>query len=343
MNIIIDAMGGDNAPLEVLKGAIKARADFGVDITLVGDEATVRSCAKENGLELSGLHIRHANTVIDVCEDPLAILKKKKDCSMAVGMQMLADGQGDAFLSAGSTGALVVGGTMIVGRIKGVKRPALATVMPTTDQPVMFLDCGANSECRPEMLTQFAVMGSAYMNKILRVESPRVALVNIGTEESKGRPLEKDAYKQLSSAPVRFIGNIEAREIPLGGADVVVTDGFTGNVLLKLCEGMASFFSAGLKESLSSGLRNKLGAALVMPGIKELKKKFDYSEYGGSPLLGTEKPVIKAHGSSNAKAFYHAIKQAKAFTETGVIEKIAGTFADTKEGWFKKALQTVRG
>lgn len=343
MNIIIDAMGGDNAPLEVLKGAIKARADFGVDITLVGDEAAVRACAKENGLDLSGLRIRHADTVIDVCEDPLAILRKKKDCSMAVGMQMLADGQGDAFLSAGSTGALVVGGTMIVGRIKGVKRPALATVMPTTDQPVMFLDCGANSECRAEMLTQFAVMGSAYMNKILHVESPRVALVNIGAEESKGRPLEKDAYKQLSAAPIRFIGNIEARQIPLGDADVVVTDGFTGNVLLKLCEGMAGFFSTGLKKSLSSGLRNKLGAALVMPGIKELKKKFDYSEYGGSPLLGTVSPVIKAHGSSDAKAFYHAVKQAKEFAETGVIERIAETFSETKESWIKKAIQTVRG
>lgn len=331
MNIIIDAMGGDNAPLEVLKGAIKARADFGVEITLVGDENTVRACAKENGLDLSGLCIRHADTVIGVCEDPLAILRGRKDCSMAVGMRMLAEGQGDAFLSAGSTGALVVGGTMIVGRIKGVKRPALATVMPTTDDPVMFLDCGANAECRPEMLTQFAVMGSAYMNKILHVGSPRVALVNIGTEESKGRAVEKEAYKQLSAAPVRFIGNIEARQIPLGGADVAVTDGFTGNVLLKLCEGMGSFFSAELKQIFSSGLRTKLGAALVMPGIKDLKKKFDYSEYGGSPLLGTAKPVIKAHGSSDAKAFYHAVRQAKAFAETGVIEKIASTFADAEE------------
>ncbi|MCH5184141.1 MAG: phosphate acyltransferase PlsX [Oscillospiraceae bacterium] len=341
MNIIIDAMGGDNAPLEVLKGAIKARADFDVEITLVGDKKVIQACAKENGLDLSGLQIRHAETVIAVCEDPLDILKKKKDCSMAVGMRMLADGQGDAFLSAGSTGALVVGGTMIVGRIKGIKRPAIATVMPTTDQPVMLLDCGANAECRPEMLTQFAVMGSAYMNKILHVDSPRVGLVNIGTEESKGRGVDKDAYKQLSSAPIRFIGNIEARQIPMGEADVVVTDGFTGNVLLKMCEGMAGFFSSELKRNLSSGLRNKLGAALVMPAIRGLKKKFDYSEYGGSPLLGTAKPVIKAHGSSDAKAFYHAVKQAKDFTETGVIEKIAGSFADTKEGWFKKALQSV--
>lgn len=331
MNIIIDAMGGDNAPLEVLKGAVKARGDFGAEITLVGDETLLLACAKENGLDLSGLHLRHADTVIDVCEDPLAIMRGKKDCSMAVGLRMLAEGQGDAFLSAGSTGALVVGGTMIVGRIKGVKRPALATVMPTTGSPVMFLDCGANAECRAEMLTQFAVMGSAYMNKILQVDSPRVALVNIGTEESKGRPLEREAYKQLSSAPIRFLGNIEAREIPLGGADVVVTDGFTGNVLLKLCEGMAGFFSAELKNILSSGFRNKLGAAMVMPGIRELKKKFDYSEYGGSPLLGTAKPVIKAHGSSDAKAFYHAIRQAKAFTGTGVIQKIASTFEQAEE------------
>lgn len=341
MNIIIDAFGGDHAPLEVLKAAVKARADFGVEITLVGNEEKVRTCAKENDLDISGLQIRHADTVIDVCEDPLSIVRKKKDCSMAVGLQMLADGEGDAFLSAGSTGALVVGGTMIVGRIKGVKRPALATVMPTTENPVMLLDCGANAECRPEMLTQFGVMGSTYMNKILQVSSPRVALVNIGTEESKGRAVERDAYKQLSDAPIRFIGNIEARQIPVGGADVVVTDGFTGNVLLKLCEGMSSFFSIELKENLSQGLRNKIGSILVMPGLKGLKGKFDYSEYGGSPLLGTAKPVIKAHGSSNAKAFYHAIKQAKQFTETGVIDKITTTFADTKEGWLKKAIQSV--
>ena len=260
---------------------------------------------------------------------------------MAVGLEMLDKGEGDAFVSAGSTGALVVGGTMIVGRIKGVKRPALATVMPTTEQPVMFLDCGANAECRPEMLTQFAVMGSTYMQKIMNVESPRVALVNIGSEDSKGRNVEREAYKQLTEAPVHFIGNIEARQIPVGGADVVVTDGFTGNVLLKLCEGMGSFFSIELKKNLSGGIKTKIGSLLVMPGLKGLKKKFDYSEYGGSPLLGTAKPVIKAHGSSNAKAFYHAIKQAKLFTEMGVIDKIASTFADTKEGWIKRAIQNV--
>ena len=343
MNIIIDAFGGDNAPLEVLKGAVRARADFGVDVTLVGHERKLIACAKDNKIDLTGLHIRHAETVIDVCEDPLSVVKKKKDCSMAVGLQMLANGEGDAFLSAGSTGALVVGGTMLVGRIKGVKRPALATVMPTTDKPVMFLDCGANAECRPEMLAQFAVMGSVYMNKVLRVSSPRVGLVNIGSEESKGRPLEKETYKLLATQPIRFVGNIEARQIPLGDADVVVTDGFTGNVLLKLCEGMGSFFSTELKHSMSGGLKTKFGAMLVMPGLKELKKKFDYSEYGGSPLLGTAKPVIKAHGSSNAKAFYHAIRMAKQFTESDVIGKIEASFPEQKEGWIRKAIQSVRG
>ena len=341
MNIIIDAFGGDHAPLEVLKGAIRAREDFDIDLTLVGDEKKIKACAKANDLDLSKLQIRHADTVIDVCEDPLAIVKKKKDCSMAVGMQLLADGKGDAFVSAGSTGALVVGGSMIVGKIKGVKRPAIATVLPTTEDPVMLLDCGANSECRPEMLTQFAVMGSTYMNKILNVEKPRVALVNIGSEESKGREVERDAYKQLSAAPIHFIGNIEARQIPLGGADVAVTDGFTGNILLKLCEGMAGFFSVELKHIFSSGVKNKLGGLLVKPGIQDLKKKFDYSERGGSPLLGTAKPVFKAHGSSDAKAFYHAIKQAKLFAELGVIDQISSTFADTKEGWFKKTFSPL--
>ncbi len=343
MNIIIDAFGGDNAPLEVLKGAAKARTDFGVDVTLVGNERKLTVCAKENKIDLTGLRLRHADTVIDVCEDPLQVVKKKKDCSMAVGLQMLANGEGDAFLSAGSTGALVVGGTMLVGRIKGVKRPALATVMPTTERPVMFLDCGANAECRPEMLAQFAVMGSVYMNKVMRVSSPRVGLVNIGSEESKGRPLEKETYKLLTTQPIRFIGNIEARQIPLGDADVVVTDGFTGNVLLKLCEGMGSFFSSELKRGLSGGLKTKFGAMLVMPGLKDIKRKFDYSEYGGSPLLGTAKPVIKAHGSSNAKAFYHAIRMAKQFTETDVIGKIASSFPEQKEGWIRKAIQSVRG
>lgn len=330
MNIIMDAFGGDNAPLEVIKGGIDAAHDFSVGITLVGDEKKIRDCAADNGLDISALEIRHADTVIDVCEEPTAVVKGKKDCSMAVGLKMLSDGEGDAFVSAGSTGALVVGATMIVRRIKGIKRPALATVLPTAGNPAMLLDSGANADCRPEMITQFGIMGSAYMNKIMDVKSPRVALANIGSEESKGRELELETYKQLSAAPVNFIGNIEARQVPLGDADVVVTDGFTGNIMLKLYEGMGKFFSAELKNILTGKTKNKLAAMMILPDVREFKKKVDYSEYGGAPLLGTSKAVIKAHGSSDAKAFYNAVRQAKKFVDTDVTGEIVKALGEMK-------------
>lgn len=331
MNIVIDAFGGDNAPLEVLKGASQAQKDFNIDITLVGDEKAIKKCAKDNEVDISKLIIKHADTVIDVCEEPTNVIKSKKDCSMAVGMKMLSDGEGDAFVSAGSTGALVVGATFIVKRQKGIKRPALATILPTAGNPVMLLDSGANADCRPEMLVQFAIMGSAYMNKILRVESPKVCLANIGAEESKGRDLELETYIQLKSAPINFIGNIEARQIPMGDCDVVVTDGFSGNLLLKLYEGMAKFFAGELKGILTKDFKSKLAAFMVLGNVKEFRKKVDYSEYGGAPLLGTAKPVIKAHGSSNAKAFYNAIRQAKQFTETKVIDEISSAIESMKE------------
>lgn len=331
MNIVIDAFGGDNAPLEVIRGAVDANRDFNIDITLVGDENTIKKCAKENALDISALKIKHADSVIDVCEEPTNVIKSKKDCSMAVGMQMLADGEGDAFVSAGSTGALVVGATFIVKRQKGIKRPALATILPTASTPTILLDSGANADCRPEMLVQFAIMGSAYMNKILGVEFPRVGLVNIGSEESKGRELELETYKQLKNAPVNFTGNIEARQIPMGDCDVVVTDGFSGNLLLKLYEGMAKFFSGELKALLTKDFKSKIAALMVLNNVKEFKKKVDYSEYGGAPLLGTAKPVIKAHGSSNAKAFYNAIRQAKQFTETKVIDEISNAIESMKK------------
>ena len=322
MNIVIDAFGGDNAPLEVIKGAIDANKDFHIDITLVGDENTIKKCAKDNALDISALKIKHADSVIDVCEEPTNVIKSKKDCSMAVGMQMLADGEGDAFVSAGSTGALVVGATFIVKRIKGIKRPALATVLPTATTPTMLLDSGANADCRPEMLVQFGIMGSAYMNKIMNVESPKVSLANIGSEPSKGRELELETYKLLEKAPLNFTGNIEARQIPLGDCDVVVADGFSGNLMLKLYEGMGKFFSGELKTLLTKDFKSKIAALMVLKNVKEFKKKVDYSEHGGAPLLGTAKPVIKAHGSSDAKAFYNAIRQAKLFTETKVIDEI---------------------
>lgn len=330
MNIVMDAFGGDNAPLEVIKGAIDAQKDFNVDITLVGDENKIKKCAADNGLDITNLHIRHADTVIEICEEPTEVIKSRKDCSMAVGMQMLADGEGDAFVSAGSTGALVVGATFIVKRIKGIKRPALATILPTAAKPTMLLDSGANADCRPEMLVQFGIMGTAYMSKILGVNSPRVGLANIGAEPSKGRELELETYKQLQNAPVNFIGNIEARQLPMGDCDVCVADGFCGNIMLKLYEGMAKFFSGELKTLLTKDFKSKMAAMLVMKNVKEFKKKVDYTEYGGAPLLGIAKPVIKAHGSSNAKAFYNAVRQAKQTVENNVIGEITSALEAMK-------------
>ena len=331
MNIVLDAFGGDNAPLEIIKGAIDARKDFEVDITLVGDEEKIKACAKENSLDISSLKIKHAPDVIDICEEATNIIRSKKNCSMAVGMQMVADGEGDAFVSAGSTAALVVGATFIVKRIKGIKRAALASVLPTATNPTMLLDCGANSECRPEMLLQFGIMGSIYMNKVLGVKNPKVALANIGAEETKGRELELGTYALLKDAPVNFVGNIEAREIPKGNCDVVVADGFSGNLLLKLYEGMGKFFSNELKGMLMNGFLSKIGALFLLKKIKKFKKKMDYTEYGGAPLLGTSKPVIKAHGSSNAKAIYNAIRQAKSFSEGDVIGEVTKALAAIKE------------
>jgi len=322
MRIIVDAFGGDNAPLEIIKGAAQAHAGLGVDITLVGDEEKIRSCARENAVDISDLAICHAEQVMDVCCEPTKILKEYSNSSMAVGLKLLKDGGGDAFVSAGSTGALVVGATFIVKRLKGIKRAALATVIPTKQSPCMILDVGANAECRPEMLAQFGIMGSAYMNKLMKVDSPRVALANIGAEPTKGRELELEAYKQLSAAPINFTGNIEGRYVPLGEADVVVADGFSGNLILKTIEGMGKFFSSELKGMFKSGVGSKIGALFLLKKINAFKKKMDYTEYGGAPLLGTAKPVIKAHGSSNAKAIYNAVRQAKEFIEANVIGEI---------------------
>lgn len=331
MKIIVDAFGGDNAPLEVIKGSIEAKKNFNTDICLVGDEDKIKKCADENSLDISSLEIKHAKSVIEICEEPTEIIKSKSDCSMAVGLKMLADGDGDAFVSAGSTGALVVGATFIVKRIKGIKRAALATVLPTQSKPTMLLDVGANADCRPEMLVQFSLMGSIYMNKIMSVDSPEVMLANIGEEPSKGRELETETYKHLGLARLNFKGNIEARDIPKGKCDVVVTDGYTGNIILKLYEGMGKFFSTELKGILLGNFVSKIAALMLVGKVNKFKKKMDYSEYGGAPLLGTAKPVIKAHGSSNAKAFYNAIRQACRFTETNVIGEVSESLLKMKE------------
>lgn len=330
MRIIVDGFGGDNAPLEVLKGAVLAVKNLGVEITVVGDTEKINTCAKENNIDISQLKVHHADTVMDVCCDPALILKEYSNSSMAVGLKLLKDGEGDAFVSAGSTGALVMGATFIVKRLKGIKRAALATVVPTINKPVMLLDVGANAECRADMLLQFGLMGSAYMNKLMGVDSPRVSLANIGAERTKGREVDIEAYGLLEKAPINFIGNIEAREVPLGGSDVVVSDGFTGNILLKTYEGMGKFMGISMKEMLTGGILSTIGALFLLKKVNAFKKKMDYKEYGGAPLLGTAKPVIKAHGSSDEKAFYNAIRQAKIFHETNVIGEFSEALASIK-------------
>lgn len=322
MKIIVDAFGGDNAPLEVIKGSAMAVEQLGVEIILTGDENKIKAAAAENNISLNGISIMHTESVIDIHEEPTSIIKERSDCSMAIGLKALADGEGDAFVSAGSTGALVVGATFIAKRIKGIKRAALAPVMPTDKGYMMLVDAGANVDCRPEMLVQFGIMGSCYMERVLGVKSPKVGLINVGAEDTKGREMDIEAYKMLKEAPVNFYGNLEARDIPLGECEVVVSDGFTGNVALKLYEGMGSYFSHTLKDMLMGSFGGKLAALLIMKKVKAFKKKMDYSETGGAVLMGISKPVIKAHGSSNAKAFYNAIRQAKNCVDGDIIGEI---------------------
>lgn len=329
MKIIVDAFGGDNAPLEVLRGCERAVKELGVKIILTGSSTKIKECAAHSGISLTDIEIEHTDDVFDIHEEPKEIIKSGKNSSMGLGLQLLADGKGDAFVSAGSTGALVMGSTFIVKRIKGIKRVAPSPVMPADKGSFILTDAGANTECRPEMLVQFAVMGSAYMEKVMGIEKPKVGLLNIGAEETKGRELELETYKLLEKSGLNFIGNIEARDIPNGECQVVVTDGFTGNIALKLYEGMGSFFGRKLKWIFSGA--GKIGAVFSLGKIRTLKKQMDYRETGGSALLGVRKPVIKAHGSSDSVAFFNAVRQAKKCVEgnvTGEIESYVSRMSD---------------
>ena len=329
MKIILDAMGGDNAPAEILKGAAAATAAWpDVEILAVGDAEKIAACVKENAIEMKNIEIVNATEVIEMCDEPARAVRAKKDSSMVVGLRMLAEGKGDAFVSAGSTGALHVGASIIVRTVKGVKRPALATVIPGKT-PFLLLDCGANVECRASMLEAFGVMGSVYMNKVMGLEQPRVALVNNGAEESKGTPTYVEAHQLLKhNKAIHFVGNIEPRDIPAGHADVVVADGFTGNVVLKLTEGLAKYFGSKLKEMFKKSLGTKVGYLLLKGGVADFKKSMDADEYGGAPLLGTRRPVIKAHGSSNARAIQNAIRQARLCVENDLCGVMAESLAN---------------
>ena len=327
MKIIIDCMGGDNAPLEILKGVIAAKAELGGEYLLVGHKEIMERVAKENGLDISGYEILHAETVVTMEDDSMAF-REKKDSSLTLSLKALANGDGDVLVSCSNTGALFAGASLTVRRIKGVHRAALAAVLPF-NPPVLLLDCGANVTVQPDFLPQFATMGSAYMKALYGIEKPRVGLLNNGSEEHKGTPLQTEAYQLLKACPdINFVGNVESNQVPFGACDVLVTDGFTGNVFLKALEGMGKMFSSAMKGIFYKSLATKLAALTVKKPFMQFKKSMDAKEHGGSPILGLRKPVIKAHGSSDARAFKNAIRQATRFAESGAtatIEEILGT------------------
>lgn len=324
MKIAVDAFGGDNAPLSVIRGAHDAAREYGVNIILTGDKDIIEKCAADNKIDLAGIEIRHTDSVFDMHDKPTDILKSKRGTSLGLAMDLVANGEADAFVSAGSTGAIMAGATFIVKRIKGIERPAIGTVIPTmTDRKLLLMDAGANAECRPEMLRQFGIMASLYLENVEGIKDPEIGLLNIGTEDTKGGPLQIEAYKLLKESPVNFVGNIEARELPAGVCDAVISDGFTGNVVLKLYEGVASNMVKLIKRTLMSTFRSKIAALLAKKSLYSLKDKMNYDDIGGAPLLGVKKPVIKAHGSSNANAIKNAIKQAKRCAENDVAGKIS--------------------
>ncbi|MGM9602494.1 MAG: phosphate acyltransferase PlsX [Faecousia sp.] len=338
MKIILDAMGGDLAPEANVMGAIAAAKDFGAQITLVGRGEEILAVMKKHGIEdlPEGMEIAHADDVVDMHDDPASVIHKRKNSSMVVGLKMLADGQGDAFVSAGSTGALLTGATLLVKRVKGIRRAAMGPAMPNkAGGKTVILDCGANAECTPEFLLQFGLVGSLYAKRYLGVENPKIGLLNIGTEDSKGTDLQKQAYALLQNAGqqglINFVGNVEARDVPLGAVDVVVCDGFSGNVLLKSIEGTAMFMGSQLKKMFKKNLLTKIGYLFSKSGVNDIKKLLDYREIGGTPFLGIRKAVIKAHGSSDALAFRNAIKQAMDAAESNIAEELETMLAQIKE------------
>ena len=324
MKIAVDAFGGDNAPVEILKGAAQAVAEYGVEIILTGNADIINAAAEKHGISKNGMTVSDCSGIIGMEDEPTVILKAKRNSSMGRALDILAQGHADAAVSAGSTGALLAGGSLIVKRLPGIKRAALAPIIPTASGPAILIDCGANVENKPEYLMQFGIMGSVYMEKIIGIEKPRVGLLNNGTEPTKGTPLHVEAHGLLiSTHSINFIGNIEAREVPLGGADVIVADGFSGNILLKSIEGMGAMMLKSVKRIFYKNLFTKLAAKIIQKDFMAFKQQMDYTEYGGAPLMGISKPVIKAHGSSDANAIKNAIRQAISFVEKDVNGYIA--------------------
>ena len=338
MVILLDAMGGDNAPDSNIKGAVDAINQIEAEVILIGKEEIIKSKIKEfynkDISEISPrLKIKNTTETIEMDEIPTQAIKHKKDSSMVVGFNMLKNGEGDVFISAGNSGALLTGATLLVGRIKGVDRPALAGILPAYKSRLVLMDCGSNTNCKPINLLQFAQMSSIYLKTTLGVESPRVGLLNIGTEETKGNELTKESYKLLKEKSkelgINFIGNVEGRDAFSGEVDIVVTDGFTGNIFLKAVEGLGKFVKRSLTESLTKNLISKIAAIPSLPAIKRFSKTVDYKEYGGALFLGVKKPVVKAHGSSDEKLFEFTIKQAESFVKNKAVDKLIEEFEQT--------------
>lgn len=329
MKIIVDVMGGDHAPHAPIRGALQAVKEYGIEVILVGRGEEILSVLHEDGISdlPAGVEISHAGQVIDMCDNPATAFKEKKDSSMTVGLNLLKDGAGDAFVSAGSTGALLSAATLLTKRIKGIRRAAMCPVVPTGSGGAVLVDCGATAEGTPEFLLQFAFMGSYYAERVLGRPEPKVGLLNIGAEPSKGTDLQREAYVLLQKAGeegrLNFVGNVEAREAVEGAVDVIVADGYSGNIFLKTMEGAGIFMGRQLKKMLTKNVLTKVAALILKGGIKEFKKLLDSNEVGGTALVGISKPVIKAHGSSNDYAIKNAIRQAVDFSKSGIIEDIA--------------------
>ncbi len=327
MKILIDVMSGDNAPLEMIKGAAFARREFTEDIAIIGDENVISDVAVKNDIDLTGIEIYPAASVIDMEDKPMCVVREKRDSSMSLGLKMLAEGKVDAFVSAGNTGALITGATLIVRRIVGINRAAIATVLPLSN-PVLLMDSGANLTVTSDNISQFAFMGAKYMEKIYNIERPRIGQLNNGTEYNKGNTLQVESYQVLSESGLEFVGNVESKEVPFDVCDVLVTDGYTGNIFLKSVEGMGKFMMGLLKDVLKTNIATMVSALTMKEKLGDIKHRFDTSEHGGAPLLGISKPVIKAHGSSDAKAIKNAVRQAISFVKTGINDDITAFARD---------------
>ena len=322
MRILIDAMSGDNAPLEILRGAEMALKEFKEHtIVLVGDENIISDVAVKNEISLAGVEIIHADSTITMEDSPLSVVREKKDSSMSVGLKCLSKGEVDAFVSAGNTGALITGSTIVVRRIRGINRAAIASILPLSG-PVLLMDSGANLTVTSDNICQFAYMGAKYMEKIYGIDRPRIGQLNNGAEYNKGNPLQIESYQMLAESGLNFVGNVEAKEVPFDACDVLVADGFSGNIFLKAVEGMGKFLMGALKDVLTTNLVTKVSTLTMKDKIIEMKQRFDASEHGGAPLLGISKPVIKAHGSSDAKAFMNAILNCKGYVQSDIIANI---------------------